>query len=454
MIRAVTNGKIVLEDRIIHGTVIIDSEGKIADILTGNTGGLNFPPEETADAEGRIVVPGGVDGHVHFGGFGDIPIADDFYTGSKAALAGGTTTVVDFCEPMPGEDPLACISRRKQHGEISMVDFTFHYTFTKNYQNELPLIGHIKGQGISAFKAFTYYDNTALKPGDFREIMSALKDQGTLLIHGEEKTIIDIEKAKVQGKEQENMLRLSLTRPNVSELIAVETVLALAKESGVSICIAHTSAAGTADIRKRERLAGNDKFILETCPHYLYLTRDKLRGSQGALFTMNPPLRGGEDNERLWQAVLEGDISILSTDHCPYLTQYKMGKTFLTVPCGVDGVQTRMLFLFSEGVKKRNLPLEEFVKITSTNAALFYKLYPQKGVIRKGSDADLVIIDPGAEWIWDASSIAGATDYSVLDGLRLTGKISQVIKGGNTAVKDDIVAAQKGSGKFIDAGGR
>jgi dihydropyrimidinase len=167
---------------------------------------------------------------------------------------------------------------------------------------------------------------------------------------------------------------------------------------------------------------------------------------------MNPPLRGREDNERLWQAVLEGDIAILSTDHCPDLKQDKMGKTFLTVPCGVDGVQTRMMFLFSEGVKKRNLPLEEFVKITSTNAALFYGLYPQKGVIRKGSDADLVIIDPGAEWAWGASSIAGATDYSVLDGLRLTGKISQVIKGGNIAVKDGAVAAQKGSGKFIATG--
>jgi dihydropyrimidinase len=333
-----------------------------------------------------------------------------------------------------------------------MVDFTFHYTFTKDYRNELPLIDHIKGQGISNFKAFTYYDNTALRPGDFREIMLALRDQGTLLIHGEEKTIIDLEKAKIQGKEAENMLHLSLTRPNVSELVAIETVLALAKESGTPVCIAHTSAAETADVRKRERLAGYGKFILETCPHYLYLTRDKLRGPQGALFTMNPPLRDGEDNERLWQAVLEGDISILSTDHCPYLKQYKMGKTFLTVPCGVDGVQTRMLFLFSEGVKKRNLPLEEFVKITSTNAALFYGVYPRKGLIRKGSDADLVIIDPDAEWTWDASSIAGATDYSVLDGLKITGRISHVVKGGDIAVKDGTVLAPKGSGKFIAAG--
>jgi dihydropyrimidinase len=249
MIRAVINGTIVAEDRIIHGAVIIDGDGKIADILPENSGPLNFPSPEVIDAKGHIVVPGGVDGHVHFGGFGDIPIADDFYTGSRAALAGGTTTVVDFCEPLPGEDPLACISRRKQQGEISMADFTFHYTFTKNYRAELPLIDSINRQGISAFKAFTYYDNTALRPGDFREIMLTLKDRGTLLIHGEEKTIIDLEKAKVQGKEQENMLHLSLTRPHVSELIAVETVLALAKESGVSLCIAHTSAAGTADIR-------------------------------------------------------------------------------------------------------------------------------------------------------------------------------------------------------------
>jgi dihydropyrimidinase len=449
MIRLIRNGNIVSEGRLIQGDILIGEDGTIEDILPGAS--KTPSPGEELDAQGNYVVPGGVDGHVHFGGFGEIPIADDFYTGSKAALAGGTTTVVDFCEAQPGEDPLFCIAQRKELGKISMVDFALHYTFTKNYRTQLPLINRIKELGISAFKAFTYYDNTALMPGEFRDIMIALGERGTLLIHGEEKTIIDIEKAKVSGTEQENMLHLSLTRPNVSEQIAVETVLALAKESGVSVCIAHSSAAETADIRKRERLGGNEQFILETCPHYLYLNRDKLQGAQGALFTTNPPLRGGEDNERLWQAVLEGDISILSTDHCPYLKKYKMGKTFLTVPGGVDGVQTRMIFLFSEGVMKRKLPIEEFVNITSANAAKFYKLYPRKGIIRKGSDADLVIIDPSAEWTWDTASIAGATDYTVLDGLKLKGKIRQVIKGGNLAARGAEILTPKGSGQFIAA---
>jgi len=449
MIRAITNGRIVTEDRVINGTILLSGDGKIAGIREGSAT-ENYPPDETLDAGGGYVVPGGIDGHVHFAGVGGtIPVADDFYTGSRAALAGGTTTVVDFCEHRAGENPLACIDRLLRIAEISMVDFNIHYTFTRNYREELPLIDRILERGITAFKAYTYYDNTALSPGDFREVMAALRDRGSLLIHAEEKTIIDIEKAKVQEKERENMLNLSFTRPGISETIAAETVLALAKENGVSICIAHTSAGDTADIRKRERLAGNERFILETCPHYLYLTREKLNGPHGGLFTMTPPLRDREDIERLWQAVREGDISILSTDHCAYLRQHKMGKTFLTVPCGVDGVQTRMIFFFSEGVVKRNLDIIDFVKITSTNAAKFYKLYPRKGVIREGSDADLCVVDPDAQWTWDASSIAGGTDYSIFEGLRLTGKIRSVIKGGKLAVRDGEILAQKGSGKFI-----
>jgi dihydropyrimidinase len=222
-----------------------------------------------------------------------------------------------------------------------------------------------------------------------------------------------------------------------------------AKENGAKICIAHTSTGQTAEINKRERVTGNETFFLETCPHYLCLTQDKLKGPEGALFTMNPPLRSPEDNKRLWRAVLDGEIDILSTDHCPYLRQYKLGKDYLTVPCGVDGVQTRMIYLFSEGVIKRNLPIIDFVKMTSANAAKFYNLYPQKGIIRRGSDADLTIIDPDARWTWDASSIAGATDYSVLDGLELTGKIVCVVKGGKAVMTDAAVTAEKGGGRFL-----
>lgn len=451
MFKAVINGRIVTENSIMNGDIIMDEAGKIADILPSGAGEQQYDIGEFVDAQGCYVFPGGIDGHVHFGGFGEIPIADDFYTGSRAALAGGTTTVVDFCESTPGENPMDCIARRKQDGESSMVDYTFHYTFTKDYKIQLPCLDKIVQEGITAFKAYTYYDNTALQLSDFREIMAAIAERGTLLIHAEEKTIIDMEKTKVPADEKENMLHLSLTRPAVTEEIAVEGVLALAKERGAKICIAHTSAGRTADIhkREREREQGNDTFLLETCPHYLQLTREKLKGPEGALYTMNPPLRGSEDNERLWQAVLQGDIAILSTDHCPYLKRYKFGHDFLSVPCGVDGVQTRVIYLFSEGVMKRHLPVTEFARFMATNAAKFYNLYPRKGVIAKGSDADLVLIDPSAAWTWSADSIAGETDYSVLDGLELKGKIACVIKGGKVAAKDGVVTAEKGSGSFL-----
>jgi dihydropyrimidinase len=346
-----------------------------------------------------------------------------------------------------------CIEKRRQAAACSMVDYAFHYSFTKNYREELTFLDDIAGEGIAAFKAYTYYDNTALGTSDFREIMQAIHDRGTLLVHAEEKSIIDAEKAKVPEDKKTDMLNLALTRPRVTERLAVESVLALAEETGTELCIAHTSTGLTADIRRRERLAGNSRFLLETCPHYMHLTQDKLTGPEGALFTMNPPLRTAWDNERLWQAVMEGDISILSTDHCPYHRQYKLGTDYLTVPCGVDGVQTRMLYLFSEGVVKRNLALTEFAKITSTNAAKFYRLYPRKGVIAKGSDADLAVFDPAAQWTWSAGSITGATDYSVLDGLKLTGAVSFVVKGGEIAVKNGEITAAKGSGNFLPAAG-
>lgn len=453
MLKAITNGHIVTEERVVTGDLIIDEAGKIGDILPAGTAAGLYPSGETADARGCYVVPGGIDGHVHFGGFGTVPIADDFYTGSKAALAGGTTTVVDFCESEPGEHPMDCIAKRRQAAECSMADYAFHYSFTKNYKEELTFLDDIAGEGIAAFKAFTYYDNTALGTSEFREIMQAIHDKGTLLVHAEEKSIIDAEKAKVPEDQKTDMRYLTLTRPRVTERLAVESVLTLAEETGTELCIAHTSTGLSADIRRRERLAGNSRFLLETCPHYLHLTQEKLAGPEGALYTMNPPLRTAWDNERLWRAVMEGDISILSTDHCPYHRRYKLGTDYLTVPCGVDGAQTRMLYLFSEGVVKRNLPLTEFAKITSTNAAKFYRLYPRKGVIAKGGDADLTVFDPAAQWTWGAGSIAGATDYTVLEGLRLTGAVSFVVKGGEIVVKNGEVTAAKGSGNYLPAAG-
>lgn len=448
MITAVINGKVVTESSAAEATLILN-DGLIQAVLAPESDyRARYTGCGVIDAKGQYVVPGGVDGHVHFGGFGAIPIADDFTTGSKAALAGGTTAVVDFCEPAVGQDPIDCIRERKKLGETSAVDFAMHFTFTENYRQELPRINEILAEGITAFKGYTYYPNTSLLPGDFRRIMECIHDKGTLLVHAEEKSIIDCMKERFQDR-KENMVALSLTRPNISEQIAVETVLAIAKETDTRLCIAHASSRETAEIGARERAAGNHSFFLETCPHYLQFTREDLEGENGALYTMNPPLRGRGDAERLMQAVLDGDISIFSTDHCPYSKQYKLGTDYETVPCGVDGIQTRMQYLFSEGVLKRGLSMEAFVRLTSANPAKFYGLYPRKGAIQAGSDADLAFFDPNPTWTYAMDAVAGATDYSIFEGFPFSGKCTCTIKGGKVVMKDGKVAAEKGTGKFL-----
>lgn len=445
---AIVNGQVVLECGITPATVILDG-GLICAILTPDADWRTLCPQaEELDAKGQYVVPGGVDGHVHFGGFGDIPIADDFYTGSLAALAGGTTTVVDFCEPALGEDPITCIRVRKNAGADAAVDFSLHFTFTEDYRTELLWLNDILAEGVTAFKAFTYYPRTSLLPGDFRTIMEAIHDKGTLLVHAEEKSIIDCMKERFPAA-LSDMTTLSLTRPNLAEQIAVESTLSIAKETGTKLCVAHSSSRETAEIRARERAAGNKRFFLETCPHYLQFTSKKLKGPDGALYTMNPPLRSQTDADRLMQAVLDEDISILSTDHCPYLKKYKYGTDYTTVPCGVDGVQTRMQYLFSEAVLRRGLSMAAFVRLTSANAAKFYNFYPRKGVIRVGSDADLAIFDPTAEWCYTSDSIAGATDYTVFEGFPLRGRCSCTIKGGHIVMQNGIVNAKRGSGQFL-----
>lgn len=449
MVTAVVNGIVVDECREYRASLILEN-GRIAAVLSPETDVRALYPDcDMVDAAGQYVVPGGVDGHVHFGGFGDIPIADDFYSGSKAALAGGTTTVVDFCEPGVGEDPLHCIAVRKEAGRDAAVDFALHYTFTENWREELPRLDEILDEGIRNFKAYTYYPHTSLLPGDFRNIMESIHDKGTLLVHAEEKSIIDCMKEKYPA-DTSDMTALSLTRPNISEQIAVENVLAIAKETGTRLCIAHTSSRQTAEIRAREKAAGNENFILESCPHYMQFTIENMKGGEGALYTMNPPLRSQADADRLKEALVNEEIAILSTDHCPYSRRYKLGTDYMTVPCGVDGVQTRMMYAFSEGVIKGGLNMPAFVRMTSTNAAKFYGLYPRKGTIAPGSDADLAFFDPKAgEWTYGMEAVAGKTDYSIFEGFKLEGRCTCTIKGGRVVMKDGIVDVEKGSGAYI-----
>ena len=449
-VKAVINGIVVTENGQRKETLILEN-GKIKAILDKSAKVDKFYPGcEIIDAKGQYVVPGGVDAHVHFIPVGKNPQTDDFKTGSKAALAGGTTTVIDFVQPDPGENPIDAIHRCKKMAADSAVDYAFHLSITENYREELSYLREAAKEGISSFKCYTCYDGITLTLGDLRYVMEHINKYGSLIVHCEEKSIVDKMRELYPAKEGDYM-PLSLTRPGIAEKIAAQDVMTIAKETGTDFCVAHTSYAGTIDIKMHEKTQGNKHFVLESCPHYALFTKDKLKGENGALFTMNPPLREKADTEAIMDAIVNEKVDILSTDHCSFSASLKKDHTtYLNVPGGIDGVQVRLPFLLSEGVIKRNMPIEAFVRLTAANPAKFYHLYPQKGTIAVGSDADLVFLDPKApEKKFTKKDIAGGTDYSIYEGTSFAGAVTATIKGGEIVYENGKVKAEMGSGKYL-----
>ena len=448
-LRAIQNAQIITPEGVIRGAVVYDDRsGMITAVIDERETGAVLP-EDGLDARGGYLVPGGVDGHVHLGGFGEIPIADDFAQGSRAALAGGTTTVVDFCEPRAGQRAADCIAVRKREAQKSSVDYTFHFVLSEEYRQQLADIDTIYGEGIGNFKLFTIYENTTLSLEDIREIFRFFSVRGerpTFLIHAEDPEEISRLRAAEDGGSTDMRL-LAFTRPARSESDMVRALRQAARETRARICIAHTSTAGA--VEEKRAWVRDPNFLLETCPHYLAFTDEKLEGEAGALFTMTPPLRRERDRLALWQGMEDGGIAMLSTDHCPYHESDKRSRGFAEVPCGVDGIQSRMLYLFSEGVVKRKLSLRRYVELTAENAAKFYGLYPRKGCIRPGSDADLVLIDPDAVTEWRLGRCQGGIDYTIYEGMKFQGGIAAVIRRGETVYDGEHLRVTEGSGQFL-----
>lgn len=442
--RRIVNARVVTPTGIRLGGAVFDEEGIIAveDASSCSEG------VETIDAEGAWLVPGGIDPHVHFGGFGDIPIADDFWTGSCGALAGGTTTVMDFCEPARGEDARAVIARRMADASCSAVDYAFHFVLSEQYEDLLAALSYIEDEaGIRDYKLFTVYDNTTLGLDDVHSIFSRLAGdpRRTFLIHAEDAELV----ACLQDElgDSADMQYLARTRPDAVEFREVEALHDLVAKTGARACIAHSTCAETVALLDEPLSRG--EFLLETCPHYLAFTEDALAGDRGARHTMVPPLRTIADQAALWEAILSGKLSILSTDHCPYHARYKDAATYRTVPCGVDGVQWRMIYAYSEGVVEHGLSMERFVDLTSAAAARFYGMWPRKGCIAPGSDADLVLIDHAGTTTLGMGVSASAIDYSIYEGMELSGRITRVFKGGCEVYDGTAVHAEPGSGSFL-----
>lgn len=428
------------------------SDGKIAQI--GNSLKILEPIDKIIDASSHFVFPGAIDPHVHMhlptpAGFS----ADDFATGSKAALIGGTTTLLDFVTPQKGESLIDALIDRKAEANQSLCDYSFHVSpveWTKTIEQE---IKDCIEAGITSFKVYmAYKDSIGLNDDDIFRIMHTVgKAGGIVMLHCESGDKVEGLRNKLAVENKLSPDYHPVSRPPQTESEAVQMAIEMAKRSQCPIYIVHTSVGQSIKYIENAQKEGH-KVYCETCPQYLLLDDSKYFGafSETAKYVISPPLRKIEDQNILWDALKNGIIKIIGTDHCPFnFGQKQTGiNDFRKIPNGAGGVEHRMKLLFTHGVLKNRISYNQFVDITSTQAAKIFGLYPQKGEIAVGSDADLVIWNPKKENTITVKNHHQNCDLEVYEGFKTIGEPEIVIANGEIKVESGNLVSES-KGKFL-----
>jgi len=438
----IKNGTIVNADKNFGADVLIIN-GTIAEI--GDSLSATSTKTEIIDAIGKFIFPGGIDPHVHLHLPGPIGFSsDDFYTGSKAALYGGTTSFIDFVTPRKDQNLVEALHERKKEATASLVDHTFHVSPIE-WRDSMPKeIKACVAEGITSFKIYmAYLDTIGLKDKDIKKVMKAVAEAGGMItVHCELGEEVDRLRKQFIDNNQTSPEYHPLSRPNYVESEAVKKAIDFADKAGCPIYIVHVSTKESLAHIKKAQQKGQSVFA-ETCPHYLLLDDSKYSGEfeKTVPFVMSPPLRIKEDNEALWQAMADGTIQTIGTDHCPFtLEQKKFGiHDFTKIPNGAGGIEHRMTLLYTYGVLTNRINLNRFVELVSTNPAKIFSLYPKKGEIRIGSDADIVVWDPEKENIISAETNHQNCDLNIYEGFKTIGEAEYVILGGDVIIRKGIL---------------
>jgi dihydropyrimidinase len=432
--------------------------GRIAAIHSPGSG---IEGVTTIDAAGKLILPGAIDVHVHM----EIPFcgtvsSDDFTTGSIAAAFGGVTTMIDFAIQTKGETLAGAVAKRKEVAAAkSAIDFGLHCGITDWNDRTREEMKEIVDAGIPSFKLFMIYKEEGWMADDgimFECFEEAASLGATVCIHAENPYLIDVFTRRSIEAGRTDTVQHSLSRPNFSESEAVQRAIYLASVSGARVYIVHMSTSDAARIVE-EWLACGYPVFAETCPQYLMLDNRAFEGPDGHLYATCPPIRYEEDCEYLWGAVADGSIQVVSTDHCSFTRKQKdmWGGDFRKIPFGLPGVETLLPILMTHGVLEGRISLERLVEVLCSNPARLFGLYPDKGVIRVGSDADLIVIDPEKEVKVTPGSLHMNCDYSPYDGDNLKGFPDITIQRGKVIVDGGEFLGAAGDGRFLEraAGG-
>jgi dihydropyrimidinase len=409
------------------------------------------------DAAGHLVLPGGIDVHTHLDmPFGGTTSADDFETGTTAAAFGGTTTLIDFAIQYKGQTLRQAfdIWMKKAHDK-AVADYAFHCIITDLGAAQLEEMGELIREGVTSFKLFMAYPGVFMLDDAtiFRAMSQAAKHSGLICMHAENGGAIDVivQKALAEGKRAPKYH--ALTRPTTAEAEATSRAIALAEMAGAPVYIVHLSCNEALEKVREARDRGLPAYA-ETCPQYLYLSLENfdVPGFEGAKYVFTPPLREKWHQEKLWQGLANDTLQVVSTDHCPFCfkEQKELGKDdFTKIPNGGPGIEHRLSLIYTGGVHRKRFSANRFVELVSTAPAKLFGLYPRKGTIAVGSDADLVIFAPSEEQVISAETHHMRVDYSMFEGIHVTGVPKTVFSRGRAVIDAGKFVGRPGAGQFV-----
>ena len=462
MATLIKGGTLVTAEKSFPADILVEG-GKISQI------GLNLQVAEAnvVDASGRMILPGGVDPHVHL----DLPMfgtvsSDDHYTGTKAAAFGGTTTVLDFVSfdfPTLGE----CVEKWQAKAEKAAVDYSAHMNLSRFDEKIAAEIPSLREMGITTLKVFTAYNGRLrLEDGNIFKALRIAGENGMLgMLHAENGDVIETLTAEALAAGHTSPEWHARTRPAWGAVESALRAFALAAQAKAPLYLVHMNTAGEVDMLQYARQHGV-KAMGETCPQYLFFTEDDLRRPDGAKWICSPPMRTSVDNVRLWEGVSSDIIQTIGTDHCPFfydgtkpilfegkpvaIPGKELGRDdFTKIPNGLPGVEDRLAILWTTGVGSGKMTANQFVALTSTNPAKIFGLYPRKGALLPGSDADLVIWDPQKKVKYGVAQSHQRTDYNLYEGWELRGYPEKVFLRGNLIVDGKEWLGKAGGGQFL-----
>src|SRR6188472_2417951 len=450
----ISNGTIVTADGSSAADLLIDGE-TIAQIGR-DLAGAGVTADETIDARGKYVIPGGIDVHTHMElPFGGTFAKDTFETGTRAAAFGGTTSIVDFAVQSKGKSLREGLDAWHAKAEGNAVtDYGFHMIMSDVTDDTLREMDQLVAEGIPDFKLFTAYPGVFYSDDGaiFRAMQQTAKNGGLIMMHAENGMAIDVVAADTVAEGTTDPIGHGLARKAVFEGEATNRVIRLAEAAGVPVYIVHLSARDALNEVRAARDRGAMAYA-ETCPQYLFLSLDDLGdGFEGAKFVCSPPLRPKDHWDDLWTGLVKDDLQIVSTDHCPFdfHGQKELGRgDFRKIPNGLPGVEDRIDLMHDGGVIGGRISRERWVEIISTAPAKMFGMYPRKGSISIGADADLVVYDPNRKRTISAETHHMDVDYSCYEGRQVQGASDVVLSRGSVIVRDGQFTGRKGAGKFV-----